>query len=126
MKINYELWQIQPETDCPFVYMGLEWLRKMGYEPVPVWYERVDASVFETNALVPEPLTYALESIYSHYNPPVRPSEIGMPLRSMSVSDVVAIHHGGVVSVWYCDPVGFKRIAGLGWDEATGMKGEKV
>lgn len=123
-EINYELWQIQPESDCPFVFMGLEWLRKMGYEPGPVWYERVDASVFETNAMVTNPLEYALECIYAHYNPPYRESEIGQPLRSMSVSDVVIVDYGGIVSVWYCEPVGFRRIVGLGWDEATGLRGE--
>lgn len=124
MKINYELWQIQPESDCPFVFMGLEWLRKMRYEPVPVWYERVDARVFETNARVINPLEYALECLYARYNPPYRKSAIGMPLRSMSVSDVVIVEYGGIVSVWYCDSVGLKRIAGLGWDEATGLRGE--
>lgn len=121
MKYKYELWQIQPESDCPFLFMGMDGLKKMGYSPEPIWYDRADTGVFETNANVTNQREYALECIYANYNPPHRPSAIRAMLRSMSVSDVIILETDGVVSAWYCDSVGFRRIEGFGWEKMKGV-----
>ena len=117
MKIRYELYQIQPDSDCPFLFMGLDWLKRKRCQAEPIWYDRVDADVFETRVKVCDLRGYVLEALWQNYNPPVFASRIGRPLRSMSVSDVVLLEIGGEVSAWYCDSVGFRRLYGLGWED---------
>lgn len=116
MTIKYRLYQIQPESECPFLFMSMKWLQDKGYDAEYIWYDLADTGTMAEKLAVKWSIQFILETLYSDYNPPRRGSNVNRPLRSMSVSDVVLLWIDGRVSAWYCDSVGFLRLNGLGWE----------
>lgn len=116
MTIKYRLYQIQPESECPFVFMSMGFLEKKGYVPEYIWYDLADCGVLAEKSKLSFCVDFILETLYRDYNPPVRRSSVNKPLRSMSVSDVVLLWIDGEVTAWHCDSVGFCKLDGIGWE----------
>ena len=99
----FAIYQVNREDPHNTRFMNMDWLNSHGLSP-----ERGSYDLVYTAPLPAAPsVDAALEALFETFNVD-HPADYRHP--SMSVSDIVAIKRGGVVSCHYCDSVGFRQL----------------
>lgn len=94
---------IENEQNAYRLFMNLDYLHIHKMVPIYDSYRAVYSGPFSGS----EPLKEKLENIFILFNS-VYPE--GFNGRSLSVSDIIAVKKHGVISFYYVDSVGFKKI----------------
>lgn len=95
-------------TYCPFSFMPLHFLRKVGYEQPPASYYRC---VYDNAVVIDDTSSEhtILEELFQKFNAPDRPGT--RKFRSMSVSDIIGLQKADkTMSYWYCNTIGFQPV----------------
>ena len=98
------IFQLKTEAPAELRFMRLDSLKS---PPDKANYEAVYACGIKNSGDVSQ----TLEDLYFIFNQK-RPDDFKG--HSMSVSDIVALKRGGVVSYYYCDSIGFKELPDFG------------
>lgn len=85
-------------------------LQGQGKEPEALHYEVVYHGSLPQTPITPAEVTQQLEALYVRFNT-ARPEDFTG--HSLSVSDIVALKVGGVVSCHYVDSIGFRELEGF-------------
>lgn len=102
----FAIYQVSHDDPQNVRFMNLDWLRSKGNSPDRSNYDLVYTAPLTSSDAVET----QLEKLYTQFNVE-KPVDFHYP--SMSVSDIVAVKHNGVVSCHYCDSVGFIEIQGF-------------
>lgn len=102
----FAIYQVSNDDPQNVRFMNLDWLRSKGISPDRSNYDLVYTAPLTSSDAVET----QLEKLYTQFNVG-KPVDFHYP--SMSVSDIVAVKHNGVVSCHYCDSVGFVEIQGF-------------
>jgi len=101
----YAIYQLKGDTDftATLRFMNMDWLEKHGVTPQRENYDLVyTGKLTETGDQ-----TEILESLYRTFNTDHPTDFIG---HSLSVSDIVALKQGGMVSYHYVDSIGYREL----------------
>lgn len=118
---SYAILQLRHTDDTLYErfesYAGLQ---RQGKEPDVDHYEVVYHGVLPQFPATPEAVTAQLEAFYVQFNT-THPEDFKG--HSLSVSDIVALKVGGVVSCHYVDSIGFQELENFAlWDRERGNK----
>ena len=102
----FAIYQVSNDDPQNVRFMNLDWLRSKGISTDRSNYDLVYTAPLTSS----EAVETQLEKLYAQFNME-KPVDFHYP--SMSVSDIVAVKHNGVVSCHYCDSVGFVEIQGF-------------
>ena len=102
----FAIYQVSNDDTQKVRFMNLDWLRSKGISLDRSNYDLVYTAPLTSS----EAVETQLEKLYAQFNVE-KPADFHYP--SMSVSDIVAVKHNGVVSCHYCDSVGFVEIQGF-------------
>lgn len=102
----FAIYQVSNDDPQNVRFMNLDWLRSKGISLDRSNYDLVYTAPLTSS----EAVETQLEKLYAQFNVE-KPADFHYP--SMSVSDIVAVKHNGVVSCHYCDSVGFVEIQGF-------------
>lgn len=102
----FAIYQVSNDDPQNVRFMNLDWLRSKGISLDRSNYDLVYTAPLTSS----EAVETQLEKLYAQFNVE-KPADFHYP--SMSVSDIVAVKHNGVVSCHYCDSVGFIEIQGF-------------
>ena len=102
----FAIYQVSNDDPQNVRFMNLDWLRSKGISLDRSNYDLVYTAPLTSSEVVET----QLEKLYAQFNVE-KPADFHYP--SMSVSDIVAVKHNGVVSCHYCDSVGFVEIQGF-------------
>lgn len=102
----FAIYQVSNDDPQNVRFMNLDWLRSKGISLDRSNYDLVYTAPLTSS----EAVETQLEKLYAKFNVE-KPADFHYP--SMSVSDIVAVKHNGVVSCHYCDSVGFVEIQGF-------------
>ena len=105
----FAIYQVSNDDPQNVRFMNLDWLRSKGISLDRSNYDLVYTAPLTSS----EAVETQLEKLYAQFNVE-KPADFHYP--SMSVSDIVAVKHNGVVSCHYCDSVGFVEIQGFLFD----------
>ena len=120
----YALFQLKEDPSAAKLrFMGLDSIQG---EPVRENYEAVftDKLPKQINLTDRSVREQVLEALFSRFNQDDLPK--GFDGRSMSVSDIVALKQGDVVTYHYCDSCGFKELPNFGKQEHTAERQEHI
>lgn len=99
----FAIYQVSNDNPQNVRFMNLDWLRSKEISLDRSNYDLVYTAPLTSSDAVET----QLEKLYTQFNVE-KPVDFHYP--SMSVSDIVAVKHNGVVSCHYCDSVGFVEI----------------
>lgn len=99
----FAIYQVSHDDPQNVRFMNLDWLRSKEISLDRRNYDLVYTAPLTSSDAVET----QLEKLYAQFNVE-KPADFHYP--SMSVSDIVAVKHNGVVSCHYCDSVGFVEI----------------
>lgn len=102
----FAIYQVSHDDPQNVRFMNLDGLRSKGISLDRSNYDLVYTAPLTSS----EAVETQLEKLYAQFNVE-KPVDFHYP--SMSVSDIVAVKHNGVVSCHYCDSVGFVEIQGF-------------
>lgn len=102
----FAIYQVSNDDPQNIRFMNLDWLRSKGISPDRGNYDLIYTALLTSS----DAAETQLEKLYTQFNME-KPVDFHYP--SMSVSDIVAVKHNGVVSCHYCDSVGFVEIQGF-------------
>lgn len=102
----FAIYQVSNDDPQNIRFMNLDWLRSKGISPDRGNYDLIYTAPLTSS----DAAETQLEKLYTQFNME-KPVDFHYP--SMSVSDIVAVKHNGVVSCHYCDSVGFVEIQGF-------------
>lgn len=110
--VRIELFQTiednQTNRHCPFSFMSISRMRRMGYNNPPGQYYRLVYSR-PVKVQVTSSDKAILEQLFTKFNMPNRPG--AKSFRSMSMSDVIGLYaDDGSVKYYYCDTFGFESV----------------
>lgn len=105
----FAIYQVSNDDPQNIRFMNLDWLRSKGISPDRGNYDLIYTAPLTSS----DAAETQLEKLYTQFNME-KPVDFHYP--SMSVSDIVAVKHNGVVSCHYCDSVGFVEIQGFLFD----------
>lgn len=102
----FAIYQIKHADPDRLRFMNMEWLESQGLTPNHANYDLIYTGELTAHKETPR----QLEELYEQFNI-CHPADYHSP--SLSVSDIIALKQGGMVSYHYCDSIGFRQLEGF-------------